>query len=84
MVKVKRRTAASLIAFHFGWDQTEVSECRYQQAVYHTPAVYVIGDDYYAAPSDNRTPRYQVGQRWKQVAEYYGRKIFCSEMEMVK
>ena len=50
----KRRTAAEIIGFHFGWDIRDVSETRYQSTRYTAPAVYVIGDDYYAAPADNR------------------------------
>jgi hypothetical protein len=76
----KRRTASEIIAFHFGWDMREMSESRYQPTRYASPAVYVVSDDYYAAPSDNRPPKYELGQPWREVAEYYGRKIYCSEM----
>ena len=75
-----RRTAPEIIGFHFGWDMREVSETRYQSTRFVSPAVYVIGDDYYCAPSDNKPPAYVVGKAWVGFAEHYGRKIFCSEM----
>ena len=75
----KRRTGAEIIAFHFGWDMSEVSETRYQSTRFSSPAVYVISDDYYTAPSDNKPPKYVVGKAWVEIAEWYGRKIFCSE-----
>lgn len=77
----KRRTAAEIIGFHFGWDIREVSDTRYQSTRYTSPAIYVISDDYYAAPSDNRTPKYVVGKPWVEIAEHYGRKIFRSECQ---
>ena len=77
----KRRTAAEIIGFHFCWDARDVSETRYQPTRYATPAVYVIGDDYYAAPSNNSPPKYDLGKPWAEIAEHYGRKIFCSEMK---
>ena len=77
----KRRTAPEIIAFHFGWDMREVSETRYHPTRISNPAVYVIGDDYYAAPADNRAPKHQVGRPWEEFAEYYGRKIFRSAVE---
>jgi len=76
----KRRTAAEIIGFHFGWDIRDVSETRYQSTRYTAPAVYVIGDDYYAAPADNRPPKYELGQAWTLFAEHYGRKIYESKM----
>lgn len=76
----KRRTAAEIIGFHFGWDMRDVSDTRYQPTRYASPAVYVIGDDYYAAPSNNAPPKYEVGQPWTVIAEYYGRKIYESKV----
>ena len=76
----KRRTAAEIIGFHFGWDIRDVSETRYQSTRYTAPAVYVIGDDYYAAPADNRPPKYELGQAWTLFAEHYGREIYESKM----
>lgn len=79
----KRRTAPEIIAFHFGWDIREVSETRYHPTRINSPSVYVISDDYYAAPADNKPPRHKVGKPWRELAEHYGRKIFVSEMETV-
>jgi hypothetical protein len=74
---MKRRTAPEIIGMHFCSDMREISEGRYQR--YADPAVYVVGADYYAAPSDNRAPRHDVGKPWVVIAEYYGRKVFRSE-----
>lgn len=74
----KRRTAPEIIGFHFGSDMRDISESRYQPTRYSSPAIYTIGNDYYAAPSDNRPPRNMPGS-WKEIAEYYGRKIYCLE-----
>lgn len=52
-----RRTAANIIAFHFGWNITDVSEGRYQSTRYASPSIYVLGDDYYAAPRTTYRPR---------------------------
>lgn len=72
-----RRTAANIIAFHLGWDITEVSANRYQSTVYRSPALYTVGDDYYAAPSNNKPPAYKDYEgRWEEVGEYYGRKVY--------
>lgn len=76
----KRRTAAEIIAFHFCSDIRDVQETRYQSTRYVAPAVYVLSDDYYAAPADNRPPTYELGEPWEFVAEHYGRKIYCSRM----
>lgn len=78
----KRYTAAYIIAFHLGWDMREVSEARYQSTVFRSPALYVIGDDYYAAPANNQPPLYEAYEgRWEVVGEYYGRKVYIMEME---
>ena len=75
-----RRTAAEIVGFHFGWDIRKVQDTRYQSTRYANPAVYVIGDDYYCAPSNNQPPKYELGQAWTEIAEHYGRKIFESKM----
>ena len=75
----KRRTAAEIIGFHFGSDMRDVSEGRYQPSVYRDPAIYVIGEDYVAAPADNRPPRKMPG-RWQEIGEHYGRKVFLLPM----
>lgn len=76
----KRRTAAEIIAFHFSADVQDVRETRYQSTRFSSPALYVLSDDYYAAPSDNRPPRYVVGEPWEKIAEYYGRAVYRSRM----
>lgn len=75
----KRRTAPEIIATHLCWDMSEVSGGRYQSTRYISPSIYVCGDDYYAAPSNNRPPRKPEGN-WKEIGEHYGRKVFCMEM----
>jgi len=71
----KRRTAAEIIAFHFGWNMPDVSECRYQPTRYHSPAIYTLFDGYYAAPSNNKPPVNMEGI-WREVGEHYGRRIY--------
>lgn len=75
----ERRTAPEIIGFHFGWDMRDVSETRYQPTRYVNPAIYSMGDSYFAAPSNNATPKHIVGGPWECIAEYYGRKIFRSK-----
>lgn len=75
----KRRTAAEIIAFHFCSDIRDVPDDRYQPTKYANPAVYSIGDAYYAAPSSNTKPKYNdIGGPWEEIAEHYGRKIYRS------
>jgi len=76
----KRRTAAEIIGFHFGWDIADVSECRYQSTRYFSPSIYTLGENYYAAPSNNQPPKSMKGL-WKEVGEHYGRKVFEMEPE---
>jgi hypothetical protein len=74
-----RRTAAEIIAYQLGgWNITDVQEYRYQPTRYASPAVYAIGNDYYAAPSSNAKPRYDFGLPWVLVGEFYGRKVYRS------
>lgn len=81
---VKRRSAAEIIAFHFGWDMRDVSETRYQPSKYTSQAIYVIGDDYYCAPVIGQRPKWPCpGKAWRELAEHYGRKIYISECETV-
>ena len=75
-----RRTAANIIAFHFGWNITDVSEGRYQSTRYASPSIYVLGDDYYAAPSNNLPPKNMKGD-WKEIGEHYDRKVFELKQE---
>lgn len=75
MTKTRRRSAAEIIGFHFGADMRDVSEGRYQPTRYANPAIYTVGDDFCAAPSDNKPPRNFPGD-WKEIGEHYGRKVF--------
>lgn len=77
----KRHTAAELIAFHLGWDIADVRDERYQPTRYASPAIYNMGGDYFAAPSNNAAPKAVVGQPWEILGEYYGRRIYRSKME---
>jgi hypothetical protein len=74
------RTAPEIIAFHFGWNMPDVSEGRYQPTRYSTPSIYVIGDDYYAAPSNNKPPTNMKGA-WREIGEHYGRKVWELKVE---
>lgn len=74
-MKTIRRTAANIIAFHFGWDFSDVTDCRYQSTHYCNPAIYTMGDGYYAAPANNLPPKNMKGE-WKVIGEHYGRKVF--------
>lgn len=76
----KRRTAPEIIGFHFGCDMRDVSEGRYQPTRYTNPGIYVLGSDYYAAPSNNQPPKNMPGD-WKEIGEHYGRKVFCLEVK---
>jgi hypothetical protein len=69
---MKRYTASYLIAYHLGWDQSEVSEGLYQRA--RNPSLYVCGDHYFCAPTERQTlPK---PYEWEAVGEYYGRKVY--------
>ena len=72
---MKKRTAAEIIGFHFSCDTRDVNDGRYQPTRYSSPAIYTLGNDYYAAPSTNLPPKNMPGI-WKQVGEHYGRKIY--------
>ena len=71
----KRRTAAEIIAFHFGWDMSDVSETRYHPTRLSNPSIYAMFDGYMAAPSNNLPPKNMKG-KWSEIGEHYGRKIF--------
>jgi hypothetical protein len=74
----KRRTAAEIIAFHFGWDITDVRDCRYQPTRYTAPAIFTIGDDYYCAPTKGQ--KLPKGWAWTGFSHHYGRDIYCAPM----
>lgn len=58
----RRISAAEKIADLLGADVSEVIAGKYCPFKYHSPAIYVVGDDYYAASESK--PKYQVGQPW--------------------
>lgn len=70
-----RRTAANIIAFHFGWDIKDMTEQRYQPTRYSSPSIYSLDQSYFAAPSNNQPPKNMKGN-WKVIGEHYGRKVF--------
>ena len=72
------KTAAEIIAFHFGSDIRDVQETRYQPTRYRM-AIYVIGPDYYCCPPAGKAPQYALEFGWLPFAEHYGRKIFCAQ-----
>lgn len=76
----KRRSAAEIIGFHFSADMREVSDTRYQPTRLSNPAIYSMGDCYYAAPSNNRPPKNMEGP-WEVIGEHYERKVFRLRME---
>jgi len=76
MSRVYTRQAAEIIAFHFGWDFADMRDQRYQTTRFVNPAVYTLGDDYYAAPSKGKMPANYCGMEWEQIGEEYGRAIF--------
>lgn len=78
------KQAAEIIAFHFCADLAEMRDQRYQPGTYTSPAVYVVGQDYYCAPAAGKLPGNKFpGQPWQPVATYYGRTVYESVMEGV-
>ena len=63
------------------WDYKDVQDCRYQR--YVNPAVYSIGDRYFAVHSSK--PKHDVGQEWvehtDQAFARNGRKIWVCQAQ---
>ena len=79
MSATRKRSGAEIIAFHFGSDINDVRDCAYQS---YRPTVYTVGNDYYCCPpAGRRPPREAPGQPWRELAAYYGRTIYVSEMK---
>lgn len=81
MATIKRRSSAEVIAFYRGYDFAEMAECRYQPTRWATPAIYTLGDDYYASPvarDEGKLKRGYAGLVWQHVGDAYGRKIYCA------
>jgi hypothetical protein len=55
------KQAHTIIAETLGWDSRELLEYRYQR--YASPAVYAIGDRYYAVHRSK--PKHEVGGEWR-------------------
>ncbi len=70
----KRRTAAEIIAFHFGSDIADIRDSRYQPTRYSSPAVFTVGDSYYCAPTKGQ--KLPGDWDWKAKAFYYGREVY--------
>lgn len=79
MAKAKKYSAPYIIGFHFGSDMRDISEGRYQPTRYASPAVYVVGNDYYCAPSGSQKPPARDGWNWQPLATYYGRTIYTAK-----
>jgi hypothetical protein len=81
-MKIARRTAAEVIAFHIGWDFAEMSDCRYQSTRWTSPAIYTCGNAYYAAPANpGQVSKLRKGYAdlvWQHVGDAYGRPIYAT------
>jgi hypothetical protein len=76
----KRRSAAEIIAFHFGWDIAEIRDSRYQPTRYASPAVFVVytdAGDYCCCPTEGQ--KLPKDWEWSPVASYYGRTVFVAK-----
>lgn len=71
--------ANEVIAFHLGWNITDVTEGKYQR--YSSPSVYVCGNDYYCCPTEKQ--KLPKDFDWKKVGEHYGRAVYRAEPERV-
>lgn len=70
MATAKR--ANEIIAFHLGWDITDVTDGKYQR--YTNPSIYVCGDDYYCCPTAKQ--KLPKGFNWTGAGHQYGRDIY--------
>ncbi len=61
------KRANTILAETFGWDASEVSDYRYQR--YASPAVYAIGDKYFAV--SKVAPRHKVGGVWRKHTDQF-------------
>jgi hypothetical protein len=66
--------ANEIIAFHFGWDIKDVSDGRYQPSRFSNPSIYVVGEDYYCAPTAKQ--KLPKDFKWTEIAEWYDRKVY--------
>jgi len=63
------KRANTVIAETLGWDIKDVIECRYQK--YSSPAVYSIGDRYFAA-HPSKPKHKDVGGEWREHDDQFG------------
>jgi hypothetical protein len=62
------KQASTIIAESIGMDARDIREYRYQR--YSGPAVYAIGEKYYAA--SRVRPRHKVGGEWRASPDQFG------------
>jgi peptide methionine sulfoxide reductase MsrB len=67
MSTLKKRSAAEIIAWTFGWDIQDVRDGLYQR--FKNPSVYVCGDDYYSVHKSK--PKHDVGAGWEPYPEQF-------------
>ena len=79
MATNRRVTAAERIAFLTSTDFAEMKECRYQSTRYASPAVYVLGNDYYCSPTNYMRKFPDVGYRWELIGTAYGHGVYCAK-----
>lgn len=63
------KRADCIIAETLGWDYKDVQECRYQR--YMNPAVYSIGDKYFAAHK-TKPKHSDIGGEWTEHTDQFG------------
>ncbi len=68
-MSARRTSGAAVIAATFSTDVGSVSEQRYQPTRYAGPAVYSIGERYFAAFATK--PRHAVGREWEKHADQF-------------
>ena len=84
-MKKCNRSAAEIIAFHFGHDIAYIRDCRYQPTVFGGMSIYTLDDHYFCCPAAGKKPMYGKQHPWKPLAEHYGRTIYsCTVDEIAK
>lgn len=78
MTTTPRRSAPEKIADLVGADISEVIDGRYQPGTIANPAVFVVGDDYFAACETE--PKHRLGLGWKKHLTFRGDVVWESEM----
>lgn len=73
------KSAAEIIAFHFGSDIADIRDAIYQPTRYR-PSIYTVytkAGDYWTAPPAGQKPHKAFS--WEKVATYYGRDVYVSK-----